>query len=169
MFCLADAVELLYDVGLHGDAEIFRALHEESLVNQVAQSILLHLCLRSCQLLSGATLALLLCFLGCVGQRFLIVHGGDNVIVDARDDILHHGALDGRRCGSQRRRLRGGLAWGGTFRRRVRRGRRSPLRLRRRWRLRRKRSACTQNGRAEDHPAKFHDDSPSQQIVTLRL
>ena len=157
LILLPDAVELLHHVRFHSNAEVFRSLHKERLINQVAKSIFSDLFRLGPKLILCATLAFVLCFLGRIGQRFLIINGGDDVVVHPRNDIFHYGALNrrGRRglCG-----FRGCLAGRSIFRGGLHGWRAGSLRLRRVLSL--SGSARTHHDHAQHHPTDFHRGSP---------
>jgi hypothetical protein len=93
LFWMADRVQALDDVGVDVDAVILGALHEQGLIDQIAQQVLflvLHLsreAVPGCN--SGTPRALRL----RGSARLFQVFARDDVVVYAGDDFLDHDAL----------------------------------------------------------------------------
>ena len=84
---LAHFVQALGQVCFDADAHVFRALHDQRLVNQAAQQILLLLFELRVNLVLRAALAIVRRFVAQLLFGFLIIGKRDDVVVYARDDV----------------------------------------------------------------------------------
>src|SRR6266436_6797651 len=85
----ANGIELLDDFGFYTYAHVFRALHQERLIDQVAQGVFLAIPNVGLQLLGSATIlafGLGIFFGGLTG--FLVLRTRDDLVVDPGDDLL---------------------------------------------------------------------------------
>jgi hypothetical protein len=109
----ADLVESLDYVGLDANGHVFAALHQQGLVDQVAQGVLLTILDVGAQLLRCALpLAFLLGIVFSGGPGLVELRACNDFIIYACDDLLDHlcvGALgrllDRCRCGCRTRLL----------------------------------------------------------------
>ena len=107
-------IQLLDDIGLHANAHILAALHQQRLIDQVAQRVFLTIFDRNLQLFRSAmTLAILFRFVSSRGARLFVFRARNDFVVYARDDLFHYAARVGidlrRRRWSFLRRSRRGL------------------------------------------------------------
>src|SRR5579872_1761324 len=95
---LAHLIEPLDDLGIGGDAHVFAFIHQQVLIDEVAQHIFLLLG----KFGLGLGAVFLLIFVEQLVGAALVVGAGDDVIVHARHNLFHHGV-----GGEQRQQYRG--------------------------------------------------------------
>ena len=89
----AQLIEPLDHIGFDADAHVFAALHEQGLIDQVAQGIFLPVLDGSLQLLgSAARLAVLFGVFSGSGAGLFVVAAGDDFVVHAGDDFFNDAA-----------------------------------------------------------------------------
>ena len=89
----ANLIEPFNQIAIHADAHVFRALDEKSLVDQIAQQILLLLFVQLLHLVLSTSLAVVTDFIMQRLIRLLHVRKRDRVVVHTRDDFFDDSSL----------------------------------------------------------------------------
>ena len=95
LILLAHAVHLLDHVRFHVEVEVLALLHQQRLVDKIAKQVLLFVLDGHFNLRGRAVLAVLAHFVGHRCPRATQIGERDDLVVHARDDLLHHAFLFG--------------------------------------------------------------------------